>query len=535
MKFWYGLFSFLALCIITPLFVSAQSASQSFTVNQFFGDPPTDPPSVPADVAAVPIASSQIDVSWSASTHVAPVVGYQVFRDLVQVATTSQTAFSDTGLQASTTYSYTVRAFDGFGNISSSSVAVATTTFALPPPPPTVAPTSTPSRPPSGRAPEPELRSFTIVPGTQSARVEFVTSVPTQYVLRYEKPDAGGDAFVQTERFSTNHSTVLIDLEPGERYVYELFIVDRYNQEVLARQGEFATEPRFVLVSPENVSNLRADTFDSDVLLRWQNPRQENFAYVRVVRNHRFFPADPNDGFIVYQGSSENYTDQGAVSEFDRQFYTVFTYDLDGNVSSGAVTVAQSFRDTGVAPSPLPDPMQPPDPIVDIPTTTPDTTIDTPTLRITDVEIIQQDTMIQAVVDSFAVQTRLPFLLRIPYDSVPQHLKVIIATIGNVEGSTAASSYRLQVDADKEYYEAMVSGVPVAGEYPIVITVYDLENQLQHTVRGVIEASELVRSEAVEESPLMAWYWGAVGFVGIVLTMLIMWLFFAYRRRGENE
>ena len=535
MNSWYRLLGACLFFLMAPVVVLAQSASQSFTINQFYGDPPTEPPSVPADVVATPIASSQIDVSWSASTHVAPVVGYQVFRDLIQVATTSLTTFSDTGLQASTTYSYTIRAFDGFGNVSSSSVPVATTTFALPPPPPTVAPTTTPSRPPSGRAPDPELRSFNILPGTQSARIEFVTNVPTQFILRYGIDDVGSDGFVQTDRFASEHTTVLIDLEPGQRYVYELYIVDRFGREVLARQGEFSTEPRFVIVSPENVRNLRADTLNSDVLLRWQNPPQDNFAYVRVVRNHRFFPADPWDGFVVYEGRLENVTDGGALSQFGTQFYTVFSYDLDGNVSSGAVVVAQRFRDDYVPGTPLPEPMKPlSDDELPATTTDPETVIGLPSLRITDVEVVQFDSLVQVAVDSLELQTEEPFLLRIPYDSVPQHLKVIVLTIGNIEG-LASASYLLRANADKTYYEARVAGLSVAGEYPVVVTVYDLENETLHTIRGTLLAFAVDETGVVEERFVTYWLIGGVLAMFLAGVLLWLWLLLLKNRRTDEE
>ena len=56
---------------------------------------------------------------------------YQVFRGNSQVATSTQTTYADTGLTASTTYTYVVKAFDSSGNISASStLAAATTTIA---------------------------------------------------------------------------------------------------------------------------------------------------------------------------------------------------------------------------------------------------------------------------------------------------------------------------------------------------------------------------------------------------------------------
>lgn len=88
----------------------------------------TTPPSVPQSFEAIPVSSSEIDLSWAASTDNTSVAGYQVFRNGLQVATTTSLLYADTGLSASTQYSYVVTAFDAAGNISNQSSLVEATT-----------------------------------------------------------------------------------------------------------------------------------------------------------------------------------------------------------------------------------------------------------------------------------------------------------------------------------------------------------------------------------------------------------------------
>ena len=87
--------------------------------------PDTQPPSVPANLRVTGTTSTSVALAWNASTDdVSGVTGYQVFRGATQVGTPTGLTFTDTGLTASTTYSYTVRAVDATAKVSAASAAV---------------------------------------------------------------------------------------------------------------------------------------------------------------------------------------------------------------------------------------------------------------------------------------------------------------------------------------------------------------------------------------------------------------------------
>jgi hypothetical protein len=58
------------------------------------------------------------------------VTGYQIFRNGAQVATSSTTSFTNSGLAASTAYSFVVKAVDAAGNVSAASNTISVTTSA---------------------------------------------------------------------------------------------------------------------------------------------------------------------------------------------------------------------------------------------------------------------------------------------------------------------------------------------------------------------------------------------------------------------
>lgn len=107
------------------------------TLARVIFDPDTIAPSIPTGIVATPVSSSRIDVTWAASTDTggSGVSGYLVYRNTVQIASTNQVIYSDTGLSPNTAYQYQVAAFDGAGNVSSLSVIASGTTQAVQGPP----------------------------------------------------------------------------------------------------------------------------------------------------------------------------------------------------------------------------------------------------------------------------------------------------------------------------------------------------------------------------------------------------------------
>jgi chitodextrinase len=104
--------------------------------------PDTTPPTAPTGLTATAASSTQINLSWTASSDNVGVSQYRVERcagsgcaSFAQVGTPSGTSFNDTGLSPSTTYRYQVRAADAAGNLSGFSAVAEATTGATPPTP----------------------------------------------------------------------------------------------------------------------------------------------------------------------------------------------------------------------------------------------------------------------------------------------------------------------------------------------------------------------------------------------------------------
>ena len=147
--------------------LSPNSASVSVTTG---GTSDTTPPTQPGGFTAVASGSTGANLSWNASTDNVGVTGYVLKRNGVQIATPTATTYSDTGLSAATTYTYTVAARDAAGNTSSAASASVTTAA--------VADTTPPSQP----------GGFTAVAGSTSANLSWNASTDnvgvTGYILK---------------------------------------------------------------------------------------------------------------------------------------------------------------------------------------------------------------------------------------------------------------------------------------------------------------------------------------------------------------
>ncbi len=101
----------------------------NITVNAGSGTVDTTAPTAPT-LAASGTTSTTTNLSWSGATDNVAVTGYDVYQGSSLIGSTASTSYTVTSLTPSTTYSFSVRAKDAAGNISSSSNTVSVITLA---------------------------------------------------------------------------------------------------------------------------------------------------------------------------------------------------------------------------------------------------------------------------------------------------------------------------------------------------------------------------------------------------------------------
>ncbi len=182
------------------------------------GGTDTTPPSAPGTPSATASGSAQINLSWGAATDNVGVTGYRIERctgsscsTFAQIATSTGTTFSNSGLAASTTYRYRVRATDAAGNLGAySAIAQATTSSG--------ADATPPSAPGSFSA---------VATGTTSVRLTWTAATDNVKVAAYKVERCTGASCATFAQIGAPTGTSYTDwVHPGWTYRYRVRAMD---------------------------------------------------------------------------------------------------------------------------------------------------------------------------------------------------------------------------------------------------------------------------------------------------------------------
>jgi chitodextrinase len=183
------------------------SDNKSLFSNPIGGTPPppdNESPTIPTDVVGTPLSSTKIGLSWHFSTDNVGVSSYDIYRNGTKIGSNNAPTYTDTGLTASTEYTYTIQARDWSDNLSDPSLPALATTMDLDVTPPSV-PTN--------------VTATTV--SSESIQVSWTASTDDRGVARYQI-SRGGEIIDST----TGTSYVDVGLTPVTSYSYTVKAVD---------------------------------------------------------------------------------------------------------------------------------------------------------------------------------------------------------------------------------------------------------------------------------------------------------------------
>ena len=278
--------------------------------------PDVTAPNIPTGLTATAVSSSQINLSWQAATDNVGTTGYNIYRNGVLLATVTGTSYQDTGLAASTAYSYKVLAFDASGNTSAVSGDVTTTTQSA-------ADTTPPTKP----------TNFRVVNVTSTTEtLSWTASSDNVGVVGYQ-------IYRKTTLVATVTGTTYIDtgLTPDSSYTYHIYAIDAAgNLSAAATATTVHTLPD--TTSPTTPTGVTAamGTTSTMVALGWSACTDDvAVAGYRVYRGSTLI--------ATVSGGTLSYTDSGLTSGATYSYHIV-AIDAAGNASASSVTVSAKAK-----------------------------------------------------------------------------------------------------------------------------------------------------------------------------------------------
>ena len=275
------------------------------------------PPTVPNALTASTVSSSQINLTWTAATDNVGVATYKVYRNSGLAAVLGNvTSYSDIGLMAGASYSYTVAACDAVDNCSAQSAAAFATTPAAPD-------TQSPGVPGGLTA--------TAVSSSQ-VRLAWVASTDNVGVAAYKIYSSGVLVDTLGVATSTNRATVA-----STTYRYTVAACDAVGNCSAQSAAATVTTPALADTTPPSVpGGLTATAIsESQINLAW-TAATDNVG-VAGYKVHR------GGNVLASMGNVTRYSDTGLRSS-TAYSYTVQACDALGNCSAQGAAAATTTQ-----------------------------------------------------------------------------------------------------------------------------------------------------------------------------------------------
>ncbi|WP_432824871.1 LamG-like jellyroll fold domain-containing protein [Dactylosporangium sp. CA-092794] len=303
----------------------------------------TTAPSAPAGLAATVAGNTQVNLTWTGSTDNVGVTGYRIERcsgagctNFTQIATSTTTTYSSTGLTAGTAYQFRVRATDAAGNLSGySNVAAATTTSTD-----TTAPSAPAGLAATAASPTQVNLSWTAATdnvGVTGYRVERCTGASCTNYAEIAQP--------------TTTTYANTGLSPSTAYRYRIRATDAAGNLSAYSSVVSATTPALPDSTPPSApSGLTATPNGTQVGLAW-TASTDNVS-VAGYKVERCTGTGCTDFAQVATPTTTSYTDTGLVAN-TTYLYRVAATDPTGNVSAYSATASATTSSAPTQPTGL--------------------------------------------------------------------------------------------------------------------------------------------------------------------------------------
>lgn len=281
------------------------------------------------------------------------------------------------------------------------------------------------------------------------------------------------------EKFNKTHSALITGLASSTRYYFSLTNIDPFGNSGIY-SGEFSTLGRPDDVAPANPSRFSAVPRGEIIQLSWVNTSELDLAAVRIVRSDKFFPLDPLNGEVIFEGLGNSFIDTN-VEPGVVYYYSIFSRDRSGNYSSGAITYTMlAGTEDGFSIDP-----QTGAPVIDLQLPfSPDYSPTPKTFQ--DFLLSYKD---GNTLDSFNAVVPVGEGLKIvvPKDKLNEAGSFLTLTIKDSGLQTSESSYLFSYDESNKQFSLVTPEFDTPNGYDLIVTVFTSSKLIIEKVNGKVQ------------------------------------------------
>lgn len=189
------------------------------------------------------------------------------------------------------------------------------------------------------------FENLTVLVSYNSATIKWKSVMPTMSNLKWGTTEDYKDGVIKNINYLVDHKVELTNLKDGTLYYFSIQTENLLGKTNSIENQIFRTLTFPDLIPPSNPTSVKAESNIQSITVSWENPKEEDFDYIRVLRNEDRFYSNPSVGRLVYEGNGKYFTDSNVVEDV-KYFYSLFSRDRAGNYSSGAI-ISEVFNPTG--------------------------------------------------------------------------------------------------------------------------------------------------------------------------------------------
>lgn len=326
---------------------------------------------------------------------------------------------------------------------------------------------------------KPEILNLRIEPELNSVQISWGTNENAIAKVYWGETQSYREGSLSEIFFSKSHAVKIENLPESSRFFLKLSVSDASGNKTVIRGLSFVTLSPPDTEAPANVSGLRAKVLRNSVLLMWKNPRDEDFAEVRVTKRESFFPRDFLEGKVIYEGRGTSARDR-EVKKGVRYYYSVFSRDRSWNYSSGANVSAffgtrKPAEKKETVEKKIPEELK--------------------KLSLFDFDFTQEGKKISFVGNRIKIKADKNLKISVDADKIPKDVKKISLKLGNPKNPSESFFFTLKLNKEKGIFETIISPSKEDISYPLSINLTGRKNEEMKKI-----AAEIIPAAAKTKS-----------------------------------